>query len=479
MSLDAPLSRRLRPAVRSATSEPFLHSDAMNAALPAVLDYPFAAPPAPGRRRSRSRRGVLWLRMPLPFALDHINLWLLDGRRRLATLVDCGYRRRARRARCGSATSRPRSARRPLRRIVATHCHPDHVGNAAWLAARFGAPVAMTHAEFLTAHAIAGAARRPLRRGDDRRSSAGTAWPPSDARRAARSAATATGAACPSCPQSFDRLLDGDARRAAATRPGASSRATAIRPSTRRSTRAERGVLISGDMLLPRISTNVSVWAVEPDGDPLRALPRLARRLRGAAARHAGAAVARPAVPRHRRCASRSCARTTRRGSPSSTTPCARPPRRSARPTLVPVLFRRELDLQQRFFAMGEAIAHLNYLWHAARARPPRRRRRRDPLRSAIDDPPLHARESQRPCQPRQDPRRAGSRARTVLRSRRARRIAALRRREEREGDRRLRRAPGRVRARRSSPTSSASARRSWSSPRRCWRTRTGSPRRR
>ena len=34
---------------------------------------------------------------------------------------------------------------------------------------------------------------------------------------------------------------------------------------------------------------------------------------------------------------------------------------------LVPVLFRRELDVQQRFFAMGEAIAHLNHLWHAGR----------------------------------------------------------------------------------------------------------------
>jgi hypothetical protein len=34
---------------------------------------------------------------------------------------------------------------------------------------------------------------------------------------------------------------------------------------------------------------------------------------------------------------------------------------------LLPILFRRELDLQQRYFAMGEAIAHLNYLWHAGR----------------------------------------------------------------------------------------------------------------
>ncbi len=61
----------------------------MSAALPAVLEYPFAAPPAPGEAIEIAPR-ILWLRMPLPFALDHINLWLLaddDG----TTLVDCGF----------------------------------------------------------------------------------------------------------------------------------------------------------------------------------------------------------------------------------------------------------------------------------------------------------------------------------------------------------------------------------------------------
>ena len=133
---------------------------------------------------------------------------------------------------------------------------------------------------------------------------------------------------------------------------------------------AERAVLVSGDMLLPRITTNVSVWPAEPDADPLgRFLDSLA------------AFEALPAdtlvLPSHG---------LPFRGIATARRPAARPPRRAPRRTrrgggplaaaagapvsaadVVPVLFRRELDLQQRFFAMGEAIAHLNHLWRTRR----------------------------------------------------------------------------------------------------------------
>ena len=69
--------------------------------------------------------------MPLPFALDHINLWLLredDG----YTLVDCGYGDAATRA-VWERHFATTLAHHPIRRIIATHCHPDHVGNAEWL----------------------------------------------------------------------------------------------------------------------------------------------------------------------------------------------------------------------------------------------------------------------------------------------------------------------------------------------------------
>ena len=125
----------------------------MSAALPDVLDYPIAAPPAPGAVIEIAPR-VLWLRMPLPFALDHINLWLLPESDGGCTLVDCGYGDLATRTVWESHIATTLRSM-PIRRIIATHFHPDHVGNAAWLSQRFAAPVAMTHAEYLTAHAAA------------------------------------------------------------------------------------------------------------------------------------------------------------------------------------------------------------------------------------------------------------------------------------------------------------------------------------
>jgi glyoxylase-like metal-dependent hydrolase (beta-lactamase superfamily II) len=126
-------------------------------------------------------------------------------------------------------------------------------------------------------------------------------------------------------------------------------------------------LLIAGDMLLPRISTNVAVWPGEPDGDPVGrflhsltrfeplppqtlVLPSHGSPFRGIAAR----------VGRLR-------AHHAARLDELQQALAAAPVPQSAA-AIIPVLFRRELDLQQRFFAMGEAIAHLNSLWRSGRA---------------------------------------------------------------------------------------------------------------
>ena len=96
-----------------------------------ALDYPHAAPPAPGEAQQVAP-GVHWLRMPLPYALDHINLWLLEDGDGYA-IVDCGI---------GDGITRELWERifagfvggKPITRVFATHCHPDHMGNAHWLA---------------------------------------------------------------------------------------------------------------------------------------------------------------------------------------------------------------------------------------------------------------------------------------------------------------------------------------------------------
>jgi len=336
----------------------------MTAPHPTVLEYPFDAPPPPGVAREVVP-GVRWLRMPLPFALDHINLWLLGGAEgERCTLVDCGY---------GDAPTRALWERHfadslggtPLARIVATHYHPDHLGNAAWLAERFGCAVAMTQAEFLAAHAIF-----------DQRATHALSDTCELFRRhglAVEHVADLAGRGnhyrrgVPEIPATFERMIAGDV-------VAAGGHGWEVIPGFGHSPEhaalfaRDRGVLIAGDMLLPRISTNVAVWPAEPDGDPLA-------RFLGSLDAFERLPPATLALPSHGlpfrgiplRIAQLRAHHAARLEELAAHVVAAPVPQSAA--DVLPVLFRRPLDLQQRFFAMGEAIAHLNHLWRHARLR--------------------------------------------------------------------------------------------------------------
>jgi len=317
-------------------------------------------PPAPGQTLEIAP-GVHWLRMPLPFALNHVNLWLVEERDG-HTLVDCGY---------GDGPTRALWERHfaetmqgaPLRRILATHYHPDHLGNAEWLAARFACPVAMTQAEFLSAHAIhdqtatyavADTCALFRRHGLDEAHVAEFAGRGNHYRRGV-----------PEIPRTFERMLAGD-------RVVAGGRAWQVIPGFGHSPEhaalyaADAGVLISGDMLLPRITTNVAVWPAEPDGDPLA---RFLRSLDAFDALPPDTLV----LPSHGlpfrgiplRIGQLRAHHAARLAELETAVKDAGAPQSAV--DVLPVLFRRPLDLQQRFFAMGEAIAHLNHLWRGGR----------------------------------------------------------------------------------------------------------------
>jgi glyoxylase-like metal-dependent hydrolase (beta-lactamase superfamily II) len=332
----------------------------MSALEGASLDFPFDSPPQPGEAREVAPR-IFWLRMPLPFALDHINLWLLEEESGF-TQIDCGYADDATRAlwmRHFESTLR----RGRIRHIVATHCHPDHLGNAKWLSDRFGVAVAMTEAEYLAAHAII-----------DQRATHAVADTCALFRQHGMSeehlaALAARGnhyrRGVPEAPQRFERLIGGDRFDAGGANwhviagYGHSPEHAALHA-------ADARVLISGDMLLPKITTNVAVWPVEPDGDPLA-------RFLGSLAAFESLPAGTLVLPSHGlpfrgiapRVAQLRGHHAARLDELAEAVGSAQSPQTAA--DVIPVLFRRPLDIQQRFFAMGEAIAHLNHLWRAGR----------------------------------------------------------------------------------------------------------------
>ena len=120
-----------------------------------MIEYPFGAIPEPGETHPVAP-GILWLRMPLPFRLNHINLWLLedgDG----WTLVDTGMTMgEAREA--WLRVFADHLGGRPINRIIVTHFHSDHAGLAGWLTDRFGSQLWMSDLEWRRTRLLAGGA---------------------------------------------------------------------------------------------------------------------------------------------------------------------------------------------------------------------------------------------------------------------------------------------------------------------------------
>jgi len=309
--------------------------------------------PAPGTALEVAP-GVRWLRMPLPFALDHINLWLIaDGA--AWTAVDTGIALDA-----VKDAWRAVLADHPLSRQIVTHFHPDHLGLAAWLEQKTGAPLWITQGEYATAqlvkHQIAnyGTPAMAVFFGNHGLGAEAVA--------ALEKRGNAYGRGVPALPDTFRRIFDGEDIAIGAHTwrviPGFGHSAEHASLYC-----AELGVLIAGDMLLPRISTNVSAFAAVPAANPLAlflasidrftALPEdtLVLPSHGKPFRGIHERVAQLHAHHRERCDVLCAA-------------CVGKPQSAC--DLMPVLFERDItDPHQTMFAMGEAIAHLIYLEQA------------------------------------------------------------------------------------------------------------------
>ncbi|HEY8289633.1 MAG TPA: MBL fold metallo-hydrolase, partial [Acetobacteraceae bacterium] len=122
-----------------------------NAQTASSLTFPFPEPPAPGALIDIAP-GVHWARLPLPYRLDHVNIYLIEGQHGW-TVLDTGLGTDACRAAWEGILGGP-FAGRTLDSMIVTHYHPDHVGLAGWLAQRFGLPLTMPRPEYLYSLAL-------------------------------------------------------------------------------------------------------------------------------------------------------------------------------------------------------------------------------------------------------------------------------------------------------------------------------------
>lgn len=332
------------------------------------LHYPFADTLPETGRTVEVAPGVRWLRMALPFALDHINLWLLRDRdaesgREGWAIVDCGITNDATRAAWEQVFANELDGL-PVLRVIVTHMHPDHIGLAHWLTERWGARLWISATDYNAARL---ASQSTTGFGGEAAATfmASHGLTDPDAIDKVRKRSNYYASMVPQVPPRFRRLMDGDELRIGDHDWRCHAGHGHAPEHISLHCRALR-VLVSGDMVLPRISTNVSVIDLEPEGNPLPLYLASIERMRALPADTL-------VLPSHGKPFRGLHARIDQlighhdERFDAVLEACARAPQTAA--SLLPVLFRRTLDLHQTTFAMGESIAHLHALWQRGRLR--------------------------------------------------------------------------------------------------------------
>jgi glyoxylase-like metal-dependent hydrolase (beta-lactamase superfamily II) len=343
-------------------------------ALESELNYIFGDTLPETGRTLPVAEGVRWLRMRLPFALDHINLWLLrdhedtpDGRREGWAIVDCGIDNPATRAAWEQIFADELQGL-PVLRVICTHMHPDHIGLAHWLTERWQCRLWISATDWNAAR-VASSAVGDAHSGHgaaDFYARHGMTDPAALAKLRAR--ANLYASMVPQVPEQFRRLMHGMRLRVGAhdwhciAGYGHAPEHIALHcPALH--------TLISGDMVLPRISTNISVHDIEPEANPLplylesigamRALPAETRVLPSHGKPFTGLQRRIDQLARHH---DERLAEVLQA--------CASGPHSAAE--LLPLMFKRELDMHQTTFALGEAVAHVHALAAAGQLKPVR-----------------------------------------------------------------------------------------------------------
>ncbi len=317
------------------------------------LSFPFTKPPPIGEL-IEIRPGILWTQLPLPFALNHVNVYLLkdgDG----WAMVDAGINDERTKQVWRGLLEGPLRGQR-LTRIIVTHFHPDHIGCARWLIDEYALPLFMSRSEYLYSVVLHRNADSIIsvysafyeRRGLDRATAEGIL-------RAGHNYVELTAPMPPiyTCIADGETLTIGDRVFEVMTGGGHSWEQVMLYDRT-------DNVIVVADQVLPKISPNISVVASEQNNDPLAVFLKsnqlLAERVRPGAL----------ALPGHRLPFFGLHGRITELASHHEErcqeiiAACAERPMSPAE--LIPILFFAGMDTQQTSFAFCEIVAHLNYL---------------------------------------------------------------------------------------------------------------------
>ena len=321
---------------------------------PDTLGFPFPTAPEFGNV-TEVAPGILWLRLPLPYRLDHVNIYLIedgDG----WTIVDAGISDEPSRAAWEAALAGPLAGFR-MKRLIVTHYHPDHIGLAGWLCERFGIPLLTSQTSFVMTTNISlspGALDAPAYREIYLRHGASA----ETADIVATSGHGYLKKVAP-LPPTFTRLTAGDELEIGGRHFEVMVGEGHAPEQIMLYCRSER-ILLAADQVIEKITPNIGVWAVDPDGDPLglylRSMAHLTREVDADALVLAGHRL--PFYGLHARCVAiidhheERCARILE---------AVQEGPRSAN-SLLPVLFRGSFGPHELSFAFSEALAHVNYM---------------------------------------------------------------------------------------------------------------------